>query len=204
MERFDPVQTRYAGVEFRRLFGLIAEKIRLLHSRPAQQAMTLSTLGSAILRVDPSGATFTSSHLVFVRKCLEARAYSEALPVLNQSIFYFPPTTKKGAEHSLYPHLSSNHESSSTFITSESCLSAKLDYRDHLQYFLYGAMCYIGLKEWKRALLFLEMVIISPVVNNASKIQVEAYKKFLLVGLLYKGYVSRASTWTAGAGANDL
>lgn len=151
--------------------------------------MTLSALGLAILRVDSSGATLTSSHLLFVRKCLEARAYSEALPVLNHSIFYFPSSVSKATENHLYRYLSSNHQSSSTFITPESGLSAKLNYQDHLQYFLFGAMCYMGLKEWKRALLFLEMVIISPSTNNASKIQVEAYKKYVLVGLLYKGYV---------------
>lgn len=51
-------------------------------------------------------------------------------------------------------------------------------------------MLYMGLKEWKKALLFLEIVMTSPVMNNASKIQVEAYKKWVLVSLLYKGFVS--------------
>ena len=51
-------------------------------------------------------------------------------------------------------------------------------------------MLYMGLKEWKKALLFLEIVMTSPVTNNASKIQVEAYKKWVLVSLLYKGSVS--------------
>ena len=90
------------------------------------------------------------------------------------------------------PHLSSHHDSSSTYITPESGLSAKLEYRDHLIYFLYGAMIFMGLKKWKRALFFLEIVIMSPVVNNISKIQVDAYKKWVLVSLLYKGHVSDA------------
>lgn len=51
-------------------------------------------------------------------------------------------------------------------------------------------MIYMGLKDWKHALFFLEVVISSPVANNASKIQVEAYKKLVLVRLLYKGHVS--------------
>ena len=51
-------------------------------------------------------------------------------------------------------------------------------------------MLYMGLKEWKKALLFLEIAMTSPVTNNASKIQVEAYKKWVLVSLLYKGSVS--------------
>ena len=54
-------------------------------------------------------------------------------------------------------------------------------------------MIYMGLKKWKRALLFLEIVIMSPVVNNVSKIQVDAYKKWVLVSLLYKGHVSNVN-----------
>ena len=99
----------------------------------------------------------------------------------------------------MFPYLSSKHESSSTYITQESGLSAKLDYRDHLQYFLFGAMLYMGLKEWKKALLFLEIAMTSPVTNNASKIQVEAYKKWVLVSLLYKGSVSCTSLRTFAA-----
>lgn len=55
-------------------------------------------------------------------------------------------------------------------------------------------MIYMGLKKWKRALLFLEIVIMSPVVSNVSKIQVDAYKKWVLVSLLYKGHVSDTCT----------
>ena len=59
-------------------------------------------------------------------------------------------------------------------------------------YFLYGGMIYLGLKDWQRALLFLEVVIVAPTGNAASMIQVEAYKKWVLVGLLLKGMVSRS------------
>ena len=92
----------------------------------------------------------------------------------------------------MFPYLCSRHNSSSTYITPESGLSAKLEYREHLIYFLYGAMIFMGLKKWKRALHFLEIVIMSPVVNNVSRIQVDAYKKWVLVSLLYKGHVSDA------------
>ena len=105
-------------------------------------------------------------------------------------IYFFPSAANKAAENNMFPYAGSKHESSSTYITQESGLSAKLDYRDHQLYFLYGAMLYMGLKEWKKALLFLEIVMTSPVMNNASKIQVEAYKKWVLVSLLYKGSVS--------------
>ena len=94
----------------------------------------------------------------------------------------------------MFPQLCSRHDSSSTYITPESGLSAKLEYRDHLLYFLYGAMILMALKKWKRALHFLEIAIMSPVVGSISKIQVDAYKKWVLVSLLYTGYVSERSS----------
>ncbi|MCJ1452493.1 hypothetical protein MMC28_002836 [Mycoblastus sanguinarius] len=183
VERFDPVQIRYSGNEFRRLVELVVTKARLL----SQPWTGIEPITLAILRVDPSNSTFTSSHLILVRLCLETRAFSAALQVLDLDTYHFPAATNKAVENSLYPFLCSNHESSSTFITPDSALSGKLDYREHLQYFLYGAMIYMGLKKWNRALLFLETVIMAPATTNASKIQVEAYKKWVLVGLLHKG-----------------
>jgi hypothetical protein len=68
--------------------------------------------------------------------------------------------------------------------------SEMLGYRDHLMYYLYGGMIYMAVKDWDRALLFLEVVLNSPTTNTASMIQIEAYKKWVLVGLLHKGKVS--------------
>lgn len=97
-------------------------------------------------------------------------------------------------------YLCAHHDSGSTFITNASGLSDKLEYLDHLQYFLYGAMIYMALKKWKRALFFLEIVIMSPANNTASMIQVEAYKKWVLVGLLLKGKVRIPSLKSFPAG----
>ena len=60
-------------------------------------------------------------------------------------------------------------------------------------------MIYIALKDWERALVFLETVIASPVARDntggTSRIQVEAYKKWILVGLVHKGQVSADSPY---------
>ena len=205
MQGFDERQIRYAGAELLRLIDVTAKKAqraslvsvpfakvnsKTKHMGHFQPLAAIPPIRSAILRVDNSGSTFTSSHTIFVTLCLEARAYTAALPVIERNIFHFPPTTNKIAEHSRFPFLASRHDSSSTFITPESGLSAKLEYRDHLIYFLYGGMIFMALKKWKRALLFLEIAIMSPVLNSVSKIQVDAYKKWVLVSLLYKGHVS--------------
>lgn len=42
----------------------------------------------------------------------------------------------------------------------------------------------MALRKWRKALHFLSMVVCSPVVNSVSMVMVEAYKKWILVGLL--------------------
>ena len=158
-----------------------------------QPSLAIFPIRSAILRLDPSSSCFTSSHLIFVHLCLETREYHEALPVLKNDIYHFPLNSDKGASGPSTRFACSNHESSSAFMTVASNLSDKLEYQDHLKYFLYGAMIYIGLRDWERALLFLEIVIASPTINTTSIIQVEAYKKWVLVSLLLKGRVSLLS-----------
>jgi COP9 signalosome complex subunit 3 len=81
-------------------------------------------------------------------------------------------------------------DSSVSFITDISGFSSKLTYRDYLRYFLYGGMVYMTLKKWRRALHFLGVVISMPVAGSVSLIMVEAYKKWVLVGLLERGKVS--------------
>ena len=146
-----------------------------------------------MLRIDPSCSTFTSSHLILAHLCLTTRAFAAALPVLDSDIYHIPANSKKAAEASvdtLFPFLCSKHESSSTYISTVSGLTDKLEYTHHLRYYLFGAMCYMGLKDWERAILFLEVVLTSPTFNTASKIQVEAYKKWVLLGLLHRGRVT--------------
>lgn len=143
-----------------------------------------------MLRLDPTSSCFTSTHHLFVRLCLEARAYRAALPILDHEVYHFPLNSEKTLPSIGQAYPCARHDSSSSYITSSSGLSAKLDYRLHLEFFLYGAMLYMGLQRWERALLFLEIVIMSPSNNTASMIMVEAYKKWVLVGLLLRGRVS--------------
>ncbi|MCJ1468776.1 hypothetical protein MMC07_007406 [Pseudocyphellaria aurata] len=183
MEKFDPIQIRYGGTDFRHLIEIVARTAQAA----AKPLIAIFPISTAIRRLDPSGSCFTSSHLIFARLCLEAREYYAAVPVLDKDIYHFPLSSDKGGVQINPRFWCSHHEQYSTFITNASGLSEKLDYRDHLQYFLFGAMIYIGLKNWERASLFLEAVIISPAPNTTSMIQVEAYKKWVLVSLLLKG-----------------
>lgn len=142
-----------------------------------------------MLRLDPSCAVFTSTHLLFVRLCLRARAYTYALPVLDKNVCHFPTSTSHPAfKSSVLPCAA--HDSSLSFVTETSGISSKLTYKDYLQYFLCGGMVYMALKQWCKAAHFLGIVISMPTVGPISMIMVEAYKKWILVSLLEKGKVS--------------
>jgi COP9 signalosome complex subunit 3 len=162
------------------------------HNGADQQkpALAVPVIRDAILRLDPSSEVLTSIHIAFIKLCLKSRSYSLALPVLDRQICHFPTTTGQAYQKYHQPVLSREYESSMAFITDASGFSTKLTYRDHLRYFLYGAMIYIALKRWDKALHFLSIVISCPVTNAVSKLMVEGYKKWVLVNLLRYGKVT--------------
>ncbi|KAJ5750846.1 hypothetical protein N7533_007874 [Penicillium manginii] len=182
LKKFNPIQVRYVGHEWRQLIELVAQAAQAA-SKPF---LATQLIKDAMLRLDPSCAVFTSTHLLLVRLCLHAKAYTCILPVLNKHICHFPGISErfppKGA-----PVLCADHESSLAFITNNSGLSAPLGSRDLSRYFLYGGMVYLALKKWSEASHFLELVMAIPTTGPVSMIMVEAYKKWVLVGLLETG-----------------
>lgn len=145
-----------------------------------------------MLRVDPSGSTFTSSHTLFARLCLAARCFRAALPILDLSIFALPGQSSRGYDATMdlaCPYLCSQHDSSAAYINISSGLTGKIDAQDYMQYFLFGAMCYLALENWQRAQTFLEVVIIAPTSGAVSKIQVDAFHKLSLLSLVRHGKV---------------
>ncbi|KAL8912898.1 MAG: hypothetical protein Q9171_002192 [Xanthocarpia ochracea] len=182
LDRFDPVQIRYVGTEFRRLVVCVKD-MALAGKKPIA---AVRPIGAAILRLDPSASCFTSTHLLFVRLCLEARTFRAAKPILDKDIYEFPLSAKTLPSGVL---ACSQHDTSAGFITDRSELSDTISYRDPLCYFLYGATIYMALKEWQRAILLLEAVLTAPSKGQSSQIQVEAYKKWVLANLLAYGEV---------------
>lgn len=179
---FNPVQARYVGHEWRQIIEIVAQAAQVA-SRPLLAAKVIR---DAMLRLDPSCAVFTSTHLLLVRLCLYAKAYTCALPVLNRHICHLPgPVDRYASRNS--PALCANHDSSLAFITEDSGHSAKLTSRDLIRYFLYSGMVYLALKKWSEASHFLELAMSMPTTGPVSMIMVEAYKKWVLVGLLETG-----------------
>lgn len=116
---------------------------------------------------------------------LESRVYNTSLPVLDKYILYFPgannlPKPKYICQTDLPP---------SAFITVALEHTEKFKYQSVLEYFIYSGMVYIALCRWESALESLESAVTYPVKEGTSisKVMVEAYKKWVLVGVLLEG-----------------
>jgi COP9 signalosome complex subunit 3 len=112
--------------------------------------------------------------------------YREALPILESTIHSFPSPRALQIDGQ---YLCSPHKDSSAYITEVSGFSEKLAAIDVHEFFLLGGMVYIALQQWEDAKLYLECVLISPSQGLPSVLQVEAYKKWVLVTCILKGTV---------------
>ncbi|KAJ5088138.1 hypothetical protein N7456_011754 [Penicillium angulare] len=182
LRKFDPIQVRYAGHEWRQLVELVVQAAQA-SPRPF---LAVALVRDAMLRLDPSCAVLTSTHLLLTHLSLCSKAYTCALPVLERQISHVPISTGRHFSPSLQI-LCAEHESSLNFLNEATGLSSKLLDRDYLRYFLYGGMIYLALKRWEKASHFFGTVISMPTVGSVSMIMVEAYKKWIMVGLLEKG-----------------
>lgn len=126
----------------------------------------------------------TSSHVVLVNMALQSRNYQHAVPVLEKFILYVPgikdqPRAKFLCDMSLSPP---------AYITTWNGLTGKFKYAEILEYFYLSGMVFIGLRKWEAAKQCLEHAVTFPAKDNqVSKIMVEAYKKWVLVGVLAEG-----------------
>jgi COP9 signalosome complex subunit 3 len=224
LECFDRVQVRYVGREWRQLVELVGKasqavsmvsqlfvkvffSFKLLNVHQPLLGATL--VRDAMLRLDPSCAVFTSVHLLLIQLCLQAKSYACALPILDKKICHFPTSLERSpSEPSV---LCADHESSVSFMTDTSGFSSMLSYRDYLRYFLYHGMVSMALKQWRSAFHSLGIVISAPSASSVSLVMVEAYKKWVLVGLLEKGKVSLFAEYknqdmktVVGAGGGEI
>lgn len=181
LHQFDPIQVRYAGEEWRHLWETVNEVLEVNNSTD------LSPLTTGILRLDPSAGTFTSNHLRLLRLALHNGVPSQALPILDKNIHAYPHKSTKRLPEEIP---SEEHEFSNAFITQASHFSLEIKPEWVLEYYFLGASIYLALDNYVRARLFLEHVILSPSQTKSgafSALQVEAYQKWVLLGLLVQG-----------------
>lgn len=147
-----------------------------------------------MIRLDPTTGTFTSTHLSFIKLCMETRSYAAAEPILDNYIHTLPTKATSVMRESLeYSVPCSDVASSGDYIYHTSGHSEKITLSDVQEYYLLGAMAYLGLRRFKKAQHMLEHVLIVPCNNVANGFMLEAYKKWVLLGCLVDGKVRCAS-----------
>ncbi|KUJ11933.1 uncharacterized protein LY89DRAFT_653469 [Mollisia scopiformis] len=180
LSAFDSRQIRYIGDEL----SAIIEAVAATAFSTRQAHLAVGPIASALMRLDPTGTMLTTHHLDLARLALDSRNFADAAPVLNKSILYVP-----GASTITKPrYICDMTLSPVSFITLQSKLTKKLKYLEILEYFLYSGMVFIGMRDWESALQCLENAVTYPAKETSvSKVMVEAYKKWILVGVLLEG-----------------
>ncbi|RKF58995.1 COP9 signalosome complex subunit 3 [Erysiphe neolycopersici] len=176
---FDPRQIRYIGSEFSAIIETAIKFTQAMH----QPDLAIIPVREAIIRLDPTGAVLTSNHLRLVRLVMESRNHNAMTPLLDKFILHVPDSNKLPEQK----YLCSMSLSPSTYITPSSGLTKKLNYLEILEYFIFCGIASLGTRNWRSALRHFECAITYPVRDAVSKPMVEAYKKWVLTGVVLHG-----------------
>lgn len=181
---FDIVQVRYVGTQFLK----VVDYVSIGAEQTANYIPAIQLLHHVILRLDNSSSILTSTHRNYIRLCLLAQAYNEAVDILDRPISHIPIASDLRA-----PRLCAGTDQFWTYLNPATGLTHPITSRIFLEYHLLGALSYLAVRRYKDALLFLDIILAAPTAQNvASAIQVEAYKKWLLLGLILNGNASNA------------
>ncbi|OAA46058.1 COP9 signalosome complex subunit 3 [Metarhizium rileyi] len=186
---FDIVQIRYYGQPMLALL----EKIGSGRLFPPLVAVEL--LSTAILRLDPSGSLFTSTHFLLAKLAYNTNTVEAALQVLDCDILLFPNMGHSNdgkllCEPSIAP---ASYISTQTGLTDTIRQSTVLEY-DHIR-----GLAYMSSGKWSKAQAAFEKVISHPSKDKGvSKIMVESHKRWVLVGLLSQGRSPTLPYYTSG------
>jgi len=128
---------------------------------------SIKVLKFAITKLRPNSESLTSLHADFLQMCLLAKDYRAALPLLTDEVLALANPESYGLRTS-----------------------------DMLRFFYYGGMVYTGAKDFGKAVEFFKMAFTVPAIA-LSAVMVEAYKKYVLVSLLYSGQLKPVPKNTA-------
>lgn len=155
-----------------------------------QPSLAIAPIRSAMTRLDPTTGTFTSVHVSFIQLCLETRSYAAAEPILDNYIHTLPPKIPSAVREGLeYSVPCADVASSGEYIHQNSGHTDRVGLADIQEYYVLGAMAYLGLRQFKKAQQFLEHVLVVPSANTANGLMLEAYKKWVIVSCLVPGEV---------------
>lgn len=146
-----------------------------------------------MLRLDPSGSTFTPIHLSLASLALSTNAIEPALKILDADILFYPNVAGPRNERLLCD----SRLPTWTFMPSKCSNSGPITSTTILEYNYCRAMIYMTRRDWARAQSSLEQVISHPSRDKGvSTISVAAYKKWVLVGLLGQGQAPTLPSYT--------
>ncbi|CAD6448839.1 cd38d9f6-c3d7-435e-adbc-142e9d4496d3 [Sclerotinia trifoliorum] len=167
-------------------------------SQQHQPGAAIPPIREPLLRIDPSGSVLTSNHLFLVRLALQTRCFTAITELLDKPVLYIP--AKEPVSYTKF--LCEADLPAQSYVTIKSGFTSKLKPLDVLEYFYYAGSVYIGLHKWDAALEMLEDAITYPVnEGGVSLVMVEAYKKWLLVGILQYGRVLQLPQTTSAPAA---
>ncbi|KAG6017583.1 hypothetical protein E4U41_004177 [Claviceps citrina] len=186
--RFDPLQIRYAGQSLRGLLQRIASG--MLFSPLA----AVELLSAVILRIDPTGSFFTSTHFMLARLAYNSNAVEHALQVIDRDIVFYP--NSRNAKESSF--LCDPCLPPASYISTQTGLTDHITTAVVLEYNFVRGLMYTSRREWTKAKDAFEQVISHPVRDRGvSKIMVDSYKRWVLVALLGQGKASAAPSYTS-------
>lgn len=149
-----------------------------------QAKVAVEAVASAMLRLDPSGSMFTSTHLLLAKFAYEQGYIEPALKVLDCDITYYP-----GMSGQKDPRILFDEEiPPSSYISVDTGLTDVVKSSTVLEYNLVCGLCHTARRDWAKAQKAFERVVTHPTRDKGlSQIMIDAYKRWLLVGLLKDG-----------------
>jgi COP9 signalosome complex subunit 3 len=160
--------------------------------------VAVETLAAGILTLDPTGSMLTSSHILLAKLAYNTNHVDLALPIIDKNIVFFPGMSNY-ADSTI---LADTSLSPSAYISRETGLTAQLKPASILEYDLLCGMSFCSRREWAKAHDAFERAVTFPTRDGGtSKIMVEAYKKWVLINLLWKGKQAELPSYT-GTGAS--
>jgi COP9 signalosome complex subunit 3 len=176
---FDAIQARYVGRQLLSLIDLVAAGTIF------PPLVAAEVIASAILRIDPSGSVFTSTHFVLAKLAVEKGVPEPALRVIDKDITLYPSMTGPRDTRSF---LCDATLSPLGYISPATMLSDAVKSASVLEYHLLCGLIYVGRRDWTNARKSFERVLTHPTKEKGvSTMMTESYKKWVLVGLLSEG-----------------
>jgi COP9 signalosome complex subunit 3 len=187
---FDWLQIRYVDQQ---MLGLI-DVLRAGQLYP--RSVVVEILASVIQRLDPAGTVLTSTHLHLVQMAVEENQGSAVLGVIDKDITFFP--NMGGPEYT--GPLCDARLNPTAYMSG---FSHQLKSASVMEYHMLCGLIYIKMKDWSKARISFERVIVHPSKDRSvSKMMGESYKKWILLGLLELGRTPKAPTYMASYAKN--